>query len=358
MKKLPKIISNVDINIIPIENNIFNSAKSENSWVESALVKVPSIASNYGEFQYAIIHNETGLLCSDNKEWYISLKTLIKNKDLRKTLGENAYNVCKYKYNTIYTGRKFANYINLIANKHIGFFLPSLQISEGIYIILKHACILKDVWWDVYLILPEIRINLFKFQDHNFNVISLNDDMMTVQYDVIVATFCTTLFDILKYYRTKKHIYLVHGYETEFYPYGYFFRSVAENAYSVPGVEYITISKICEKWLWKKYKKKIRILVEGDSSSFYKNVDESFKIIEKLDKNKFEIWYLSYNGKPKDWYKIDKFINKLPHDKVNKIYEECDILLKSSRLESFSYPPLEMMATGGYCIVVPNEGNK
>ena len=189
MKKLPKIISNVDINIIPIENNIFNSAKSENSWVESALVKVPSIASNYGEFQYAIIHNETGLLCSDNKEWYISLKTLIKNKDLRKTLGENAYNVCKYKYNTIYTGRKFANYINLIANKHIGFFLPSLQISEVIYIILKHACILKDIGWDVDLILPEIRINLFKFQDHNFNVISLNNDMMTVQYDVMVLLF-------------------------------------------------------------------------------------------------------------------------------------------------------------------------
>ena len=226
-------------------------------------------------------------------------------------------------------------------------------------------------------------MNLFKFQDHIFNVISLNNDKMTVQYDVIVATLYTTLFDILKYYRTKKHIYLVQGYETDFFPYGYFFRSVAEKTYSVPfGVEYITISKWCENWLWKKYRKisryahngidfdkfnqhrrefsekKIRILIEGDSSSFYKNVDESFKIIEKLDKNKFEIWYLSYNGKPKDWYKIDKFINKFPHEKVNKIYEECDILLKSSWLESFSYPPLEMMATGGYCIVVPNEGNK
>ena len=41
-----------------------------------------------------------------------------------------------------------------------------------------------------------------------------------------------------------------------------------------------------------------------------------------------------------------------------KVYRECDILLKSSWLESFSYPPLEMMATGGYSIVVPNEGNK
>ena len=41
-----------------------------------------------------------------------------------------------------------------------------------------------------------------------------------------------------------------------------------------------------------------------------------------------------------------------------QVYDKCDILLKSSWLESFSYPPLEMMATGGFCIVVPNGGNK
>lgn len=33
-------------------------------------------------------------------------------------------------------------------------------------------------------------------------------------------------------------------------------------------------------------------------------------------------------------------------------------LLKTSFLESFSYPPLEMMATGGYAVVVPNDGNQ
>ena len=104
-------------------------------------------------------------------------------------------------------------------------------------------------------------------------------------------------------------------------------------------------------------KNKIR-LIEGDSSSHYKNVDETFKITEILDKKKFEVWYLSYEGQPKDWYKIDKFFHNIPHDKVIEIYDNSDILLKSSWLESFSYPPLEMMATGGYCIVVPKNGQK
>ena len=86
-------------------------------------------------------------------------------------------------------------------------------------------------------------------------------------------------------------------------------------------------------------------------------MDESLKIIEKLNPEKYEIIYLSYKGKPKNWYKVDKFYNKVPHEEVSKIYSEAHILLKSSILESFSYPPLEMMATGGVSVVVPNGGN-
>jgi len=382
-RQLPKIISNVDINIAPLENTIFNQAKSENKWVEASLVKVPTIASNIGSFKNSIRHNETGLLCDNINDWYISLKTLINNQELRKYIGENAYNVCKRKYNTIYTGRKLSNYINKIANKHIGFFLPSLDISGGIYVILKHACILKDEGWDVDLILPQGNNIFFEFQSYKFNVISLQNNVMSSQYDVIVATLYSTFFSVLAYYKAKKHLYLVQNYETDFYSYGNYFRSIAEKTYLSPfGIEYITISKWCEHWLLRKYnqkskyapngidlinitsykrnlnKYKIRILIEGDSNSHYKNVDESFKIVDKLNKNRFEIWYMSYNGKPKKWYKVDKFLNKVPFHNVTNIYKQCDILLKSSWLESFSYPPLEMMATGGYCIVVPNGGNK
>ena len=369
--------------LAPIENIIFNAVKSENKWVEASLVKVPTIASNYGIFKNVIKHNETGLLCSDNNDWYISLKSLIVNPKLRKMIGENAFNLCKKEYNTIYTGRKFSYFINSISNKHIAFFLPSIEISGGIYVILKHASILKDEGWDVDLILPSIELDLFEFQDHKFNIISLSNEILATQYDIIVATLYLTVYNILNYFRTKKHLYLVQGYETDFNTFGDGFRSIAEKTYSMPfNIEYATVSKWCENWLWKKYgkkakyapngidfddfisykrnlkKKKIRILIEGDSSSYYKNIDESFKIIEKLNKDKFEIWYLSYNGKPKEWYKYDKFLNKIPHENVMHIYEDCDILLKSSWLESFSYPPLEMMATGGYSIVVPNGGNK
>ena len=63
------------------------------------------------------------------------------------------------------------------------------------------------------------------------------------------------------------------------------------------------------------------------------------------------------HGQPKSRYRVDKFFHNIPHEKVADLYRQCHILIKSSVLESFSYPPLEMMATGGAVIVVQNCGN-
>ena len=260
--------------------------------------------------------------------------------------------------------------------------LPSLEISGGVRVALMHASFLQDNGCDVELVVPHTNAYLLEFNGHQFNVISLSNTSIKSFYDILVATLYSTIYIVINYYKVKRRLYLIQNYETDFYHYGDLLRIEAEKTYSINfGIEFITISKWCKTWLWEKYKKKSRyapngielnefkahkrnlnkekiiILIEGDNSSHYKNVDESFKIVEKLTKNKYEIWYMSYNAKPKSWYKVDKFLKKIPFDKVNEVYEKCDILIKSSWLESFSYPPLEMMATGGYCIVAPNNGN-
>ena len=79
-KKLPEIFSNFDLNISPLEDNIFNKIKNEYAWTLASLVKVPTIASNYGVFKQIIKHNKTGLLCSKENDWYLSLKALINNE--------------------------------------------------------------------------------------------------------------------------------------------------------------------------------------------------------------------------------------------------------------------------------------
>ena len=50
-KKLPELISKMDINLAPLTESIFNEAKSEIKWIEASLVKTCTIASNLGAFK-------------------------------------------------------------------------------------------------------------------------------------------------------------------------------------------------------------------------------------------------------------------------------------------------------------------
>lgn len=89
-KELPKLISQMDINLAPLVDNVFNQAKSEIKWLEAALVKVPTLASHLGSFEEMIEDERTGLLAQP-EEWYQKLEMLIENAEQRKVIAENAY---------------------------------------------------------------------------------------------------------------------------------------------------------------------------------------------------------------------------------------------------------------------------
>ena len=88
--KLPALISEVDINLAPLVDSIFNRAKSEIKWIEAALVKVPTVASKIGAFSDMVIDGETGLLATDDK-WFDKLEALVLAPESRQKLAESAY---------------------------------------------------------------------------------------------------------------------------------------------------------------------------------------------------------------------------------------------------------------------------
>lgn len=380
-QELPKVIAKLDINLAPIEESIFNEAKSENKWTEASLCKVLTIASNFGAFKTKIKDKETGLLCKKGEDWYKAIKYAIDNPDIRKNIATNAYNEVINKSITTYTGLGLSKFIMNHLNKNIAFVLPTTNISGGVNVVIKHANILRNNGYDVSILSMAKPDDNIINNDGEINVVSTLKAEILGRFDTMVATLWSTLFFVKKYPQVYHKKYLVQNFETNFGNYGNLMKLTANSTYnSMNDVEYITISKWCEKWLKDDYEKeslyapnginlsqfpfkersfegKIKILIEGNSDDYYKNVDESFKIVEKLDKSKYEIHFLSYQGEPKRGYYVDKFYHKVPYDEVGKIYQEADILIKSSILESFSYPPLEMMATGGVCVVAPNEGN-
>lgn len=380
-QSLPEIIASIDINLAPLKQSIFNEAKSENKWVEAALCKVVTVASNVGAFEKMIVDGENGILCNNENEWYTKLKEVIQNKLYRDTLANAAYLYVMKNCFTTYTGRGLAEFIESHLAKNVGFILPTTNISGGVNVILKHCEILRKHGFDVFILNMDDNDKDIINKAGKIFVLVPENIKMYGRIHTLVASLWSTLQFALEYPFVKQINYFVQNFETDFMEYGQYFRIRANATYNTfKPINYTTMSTWCQNWLEEEYGKesiyvrnginlqqfpykersfngKIKILVEGNSLDHYKNVDESFKIVEKLDKNKYEIHFLSYQGKPKEWYYVDKFMNKVPYDEVGKVYQDADILIKSSLLESFSYPPLEMMATGGLVVAVANGGN-
>lgn len=130
-RELPKLIASVDINLAPIEPTLFNEAKSENKWVEAALVGVPTVASDFGAFAHAIRNGQTGLLCKDSQEWKSALLRLVDDAAFRRQLGEQARLWCLAHNTTITTGTLLADFLVPKTQRSIQNLLPSGQDEQA-----------------------------------------------------------------------------------------------------------------------------------------------------------------------------------------------------------------------------------
>lgn len=377
--RLPRLIAGTDINLAPLEASLFNEAKSENKWIEASLVGVPTVASDTGAVAARTSNGENALLCRTGEDWYRAVASLIESPKERERIGVAARRSVLSGSVTSSTAVSFAKVIGSKLPIGVAFVLPSTQVSGGVNVVVRHASILRKNGADV---------TLFSMDDKEratdvsgLPVMPWRKTRVHARFDRAVATLWSTVDVVNHSSRFASRYYLVQNFETDFYPFGDPRRILANATYnSLDRLKYITISRWCQGWLAERFRKeaayapngidlalfarkardfsgRIRVLVEGNSEDHYKNVDESFVITNQLDPSRFEVWYLSYQGAPKRWYRVDRFLHKVPHHSVAAAYQSCHLLVKSSLLESFSYPPLEMMATGGIAIVAANAGN-
>jgi glycosyltransferase involved in cell wall biosynthesis len=89
--------ADLDIGICPLSDLIFNKYKSPLKWEEYSAVKVPSVVSNvlYKDF---VEHRKTGLIYKSADDFKHRLRELIGSPELRKELGNNAYNEVRNRY--------------------------------------------------------------------------------------------------------------------------------------------------------------------------------------------------------------------------------------------------------------------
>ena len=83
-------LRDVDINLVPLLIDQFNSCKSGIRYLEASICGVPTVASDVGQFRAMICHGKNGYLCDSTRDWVTTLSTLIQNAQLRKKIGAEA----------------------------------------------------------------------------------------------------------------------------------------------------------------------------------------------------------------------------------------------------------------------------
>ena len=95
-RDLPSLYNTIDINLAPLEmGSEFTRCKSDLKYFEASFMKVPTVASCWGEFERVIVHRSTGMLCRDQNDWFSNLEELILRPCLRRSIAEAAFaDVC------------------------------------------------------------------------------------------------------------------------------------------------------------------------------------------------------------------------------------------------------------------------
>lgn len=84
-------LQSYDINIAPLEQSVFNDAKSNIKYLEASLLKLPTVASSTVEYVASIEDGIDGYLAKDTEAWIHSLESLILNSTSRVNMGKLAH---------------------------------------------------------------------------------------------------------------------------------------------------------------------------------------------------------------------------------------------------------------------------
>lgn len=75
-------LSECDISIAPLENFVFNDAKSNIKYLEASITKVASVCSPRAAFADVIVNGENGFLADSEQQWHEAFATLIQNDSM------------------------------------------------------------------------------------------------------------------------------------------------------------------------------------------------------------------------------------------------------------------------------------
>ena len=99
-ERVPDYMEEMDIGIMPLEDNEWEKGKCLGKTLEYMAAGVPSVISKVGENIYAVEDNINGFLAANQDEWTEKLSVLAKDSELRRRLGLAGLKMVEKEYST------------------------------------------------------------------------------------------------------------------------------------------------------------------------------------------------------------------------------------------------------------------
>jgi glycosyltransferase involved in cell wall biosynthesis len=263
----------------------------------------------------------------------------------------------------------------------VAFVVSSGDISGGTNVVFRHAMQLAETGVQVAIVSdPAVTRKAVSWHPVSavFNHPKLQwldfFDASTMKFDVAIATFWITCFDLWKV-NAANYVFFVQSIESRFYPASdRMLRNVIDAMYDLPW-GFITEAKWIERYLQQIHQQlaavvpngidkelfccdgpalsprrpgKLRVLVEGPLDVEFKNVPTAIRLARQAEAD--EIWLLT-SSDVRSYPRVDRVLSRIPHESTPLVYRSCDLVLKLSLVEGMFGPPLEMFHCGGTCIV-------
>lgn len=265
----------------------------------------------------------------------------------------------------------------------ICFLIGSPDISGGTYVILEQALYLHNSGEDVSLlaIWPPDRSRPSWHPALDILTFVSLEEARTRQFDVAIATWWRTLYDLLPHIEARTVCYFVQSIESWFYPDSDVgVRNLVNSTYLLPlagitearwirehlktrfGHDYHLAPNGCRKDIFRQDGElalarrpgTLRVLVEGPLGVDFKNVART---IELLRQSRADEIVLLTGSDIATFPGVSHVFSRVPTTQCGAIYRSCDVLVKLSTIEGMFGPPLEMFHCGGTAIVYDVTGH-
>lgn len=109
---------NADIGICPIQDTIFNRAKSSVKYYEYSALRMATVARDIPPYSDDIKHDHTGMLYNDNNEMFKYLSELIEDPIKRLSIANNAYDYVNRNRNINDISKDWATFLKGVSDEY------------------------------------------------------------------------------------------------------------------------------------------------------------------------------------------------------------------------------------------------